>query len=76
MSEMPSNDVLLEKIANLSEKVGEGFKGVHNRQDEANHATAKNSKFRVQAQTSLSNFKWLFGTLGIGNIIMFIKVFI
>lgn len=33
----------------------------------------KNNDFRVGSEASLNTFKWLFGFLGIGNIIMFAK---
>jgi len=41
-----SNDVLLEKIANLSEKIEEGFAGIHERQDITNGKVIKNTVFR------------------------------
>jgi len=34
-----------------------------------------NDDFRISSQASLATFKWLFGFLGIGNVIMFIKAF-
>lgn len=33
----------------------------------------KNNEFRVGSMASLNTFKWLFGFLGIGNMIMFAK---
>lgn len=72
----PSNDVLLEKINNLHEKIEEGFKGTHARLDLTNGNVKRNTEFRLRFQGSLSTFKWLFGALGIGNIIMFVKILI
>lgn len=43
---------------------------------ELNHLTSseeKNNDFRVSSIASLNTFKWLFGFLGLGNIIMFAK---
>jgi len=34
-------ELLLEKIVNLTDKTEAGFKGIHRRQDEANHRTTK-----------------------------------
>lgn len=36
--------------------------------------TVDTEKFRNQAEGSLITFKWLFGFLGVGNVIMFLKV--
>lgn len=72
---MSSNEVLLEKINNLSEKVDEGFKGVNNRLDTTNGKVLRNTDWRI-AQEAVSkkrtkdwdNFKWLFGFVGIGTL--------
>lgn len=37
-------------------------------------SSEENTVFRVGAEANLSAFKWLFGFLGIGNVIMFAKV--
>jgi len=71
-----SNDVLLEKIENLSEKVVDGFAGVHERQDTTNGKVIKNTEHRIKLESNLATFKWLFGALGIGNIVIFLKTFI
>jgi hypothetical protein len=70
----PSNDVLLEKIENLSEKIERGFQGVHERQDKTNGNVIRNTEHRLKVESNLSTFKWLFGFLGVGNIILFLKV--
>ncbi len=78
----PSNDVLLEKINNLHVIVEKGFQGTHKRQDEANHATAKNTVYRIassaeekQKARDWGNLKWVLGFIGGGTIITVLKVF-
>jgi hypothetical protein len=73
-------DVLVERISNLDTKVTDGFKGVHDRQDKTNgrigtveNRTSGLETFRTQITSSLAIFKWLFGFLGIGNLIMFLN---
>lgn len=34
----------------------------------------ENNIFRIESKASINTFKWLFGFLGIGNIIIFLKV--
>lgn len=69
-----SNDVLLEKIENLSDKIENGFKGVHERQDKTNGNVIRNTEHRLKVESNLATFKWLFGFWGVGNIILFLKV--
>ena len=66
---------MTEQIEKLSTEMCKGFTGVHLRQDTTNGKVSENAKFRVEAQTSLSIFKWLFGALGMGNIALLIKIF-
>ncbi len=70
----PSNEVLLEKISNLTEKIEEGFRGVHERQDKTNGNVIRNTEHRLKVESNLSTFKWLFGFLGVGNAFIFLKV--
>jgi len=69
-----SNDVLLEKIQNIDEKLDRGFKGVHDRQDETNGKVKENTEHRIKFESNLAVFKWLFGTLGLGNVVMIIDM--
>jgi len=76
-----SNDVLLEKIANLSKKIEEGFAGVHERQDITNGKVIKNTVFRERVETLeversrfQENIKWVLGFIGFGVIITVLKV--
>lgn len=71
----PSNDVLLEKIANLSEKIEEGFATTHEKQNYTNGNVMKNTEFRIKTQSSIDTFKWIAGFLGLGNIVMLISFF-
>lgn len=69
-----SNETLQNMIENLTEKVESGFRGVHERQDYTNGKVSANTEFRIKTEASINTFKWLFGFLGIGNIIIFLKV--
>jgi len=73
---MINNDVLLEKIENLDEKVVMGFAGVNDHLKTLNGQTSKNSEFRLKTQGSISTIKYLVAVLGVGNIILMFKVFI
>ena len=55
-----SEEVLLEKIQNLSDKVVDGFKGVHDRQDKTNGRIDKSEK-RINVIE-----KWMYGLVGGG----------
>ena len=72
----PTNSELTRQIKEIKDLMKIGFDGIHSRQDITNGKVSNNSKFRVQAETSLSIFKWLFGALGIGNIALLVKLFI
>lgn len=70
----PTNSELTRNIKEIKDLMKIGFDGIHSRQDITNGKVSNNSKFRVQAETTISIFKWLFGALGIGNIVLLIKV--
>ncbi len=58
-----SEEVLLEKIENLSRNVDEGFKGVHLRQDTTNGRITKGEdRIRVLE-------KWMYVLIGAGSIL-------
>jgi len=76
MAKNPTNGELHIMLSNLDAKISEGFTGIHSRQDTTNGKVVKNEQFRIQAQTSLSILKWLFGFLGIGNLALIVKLFI
>lgn len=72
----PSNEVLLEKILNLAEKIDEGFKGVHDRQDITNGKVLKNTAYRekmeiLETEKSIfrNNTKWVLGFIGMGTLV-------
>lgn len=78
-----SIEVIAERLKNLDDNVKEGFNGVHARQDKTNgrierveNRTVNLETFQTQVSTSLSIFKWLFGFLGVGNLIMFLNTLI
>lgn len=76
-----SNDVLLEKIENLSEKIERGFEGVHARQDITNGKVIKNTAFREEMQTLdkerarfWTNARWVLGFIGFGTLLLVVKI--
>ena len=76
MTKAPSNETLSNKIDNLTKLVEDGFTGVHARQDTTNGKVIKDTEHRIKLESNLATFKWLFGALGIGNIVIFLKTFI
>lgn len=44
----PTLAVIAERIENLCQKVEDGFKGVHDRQDKTNGKVAKNTEWRLR----------------------------
>jgi len=72
----PTNAVIIERLTNLDKNVTEGFKGVHARQDLANHSIAKNTEYRQRSTGSITAIKFIIGFLGIGNLILLVKTFI
>jgi len=56
----PTTRELEVKLDNLTEKVEDGFKGVHERQDRLNGEVNRNSKHRIRQEM---NNKWLFGII-------------
>lgn len=87
MTETPNNSELTRQIARLNTEMTAGFKSIEASTKEGfgqtnahlkelNGKVAENAKFRVQAQTTLAIFKWIFGALGISNIALIIKIFL
>lgn len=79
--EEPTNSELNRQIQALATLVKEGFDGVHRRQDVTNgrigkveDRVTKTEISIIKYDTSLSIFKWLFGALGLGNIVMIGKI--
>lgn len=58
----PSNDVLANMIENLTQKVEEGFKVMHEKQDKTNGNVKCNTEFRI---TQLTHNKWMYGLFAI-----------
>lgn len=75
MTEKYTNNELKIMFENICEKIDEGFKGVHERQDKTNGNVIKNTEFRLKTIGSLMTLKFLVGVLGIGNIVLIIKTF-
>lgn len=59
----------------LEQQIKEGFKGVHDRQDQTNGNVIKNTEFRQKATGTIETIKWLLGFVGIGTIITLIRLF-
>lgn len=78
----PTNEVLLEKIENLTEKIDKGFDGVHTRQDKTNGKVIANTEWRIQQEAlaekrkkDWDNLKLILGLVGAGTLVNVIKVF-
>lgn len=76
MNEQPTQRELLLKLEHLTEKVEEGFAGVHLRQDTTNGKVLKNSEFRQRAEVKLSLMTWIGGVLGTGIIGALITLYV
>lgn len=78
----PTNEVLLEKIENLTEKIERGFEGVHTRQDTTNGKVIANTEWRIRQEAlaekrkkDWDNLKLILGLVGVGTLVNVIKVF-
>ena len=71
-----TNNELAIMLDNISCKVSEGFKGIHERQDRTNGNVARNTDFRLQATGSITALKWVIGVIGFGNLAILIKLFV
>lgn len=76
MSKELTNGELKIMFENLCEKIDDGFRGVHTRQDKTNGNVIKNTEFRLTAVGSILALKYLIGILGVSNIALIIKAFI
>ncbi len=74
--EIPTNGELMRQMKSLGASVENGFREVHRLQREQSDKEEKNTEFRLKTEGSLYTFKWLFGILGIGNLMIFIKLFL
>lgn len=70
----PTNGELARQIQSLVIVVKEGFQGVHERQDTTNGKVVRNDEFRIKAETSIAILKWLFGFVGVGNLVLIVKL--
>lgn len=62
----PTNGELKIMLGNIHDNVKDGFKGVHKRQDTANHGILKNTEFRLKTTGALNVFK----AIGIANFLV------
>jgi hypothetical protein len=63
-------------LTNLTQKVEEGFEGVHCRQDTTNGKVIANTKFRIETEAQFRVWKWLVGFIGISNVALILKILI
>lgn len=68
VEEKYSNNELGIMLKNLCDKVEDGFKGVHERQDRTNGNVLKNTEFRLGATGAIGAIKWILGFVGFGTI--------
>lgn len=81
--EEPTNSELNRQIQAMSTLMKEGFEGIHKRQDITNgrigkveDRVTKTEISIIRYDASLAIFKWLFGALGLGNIVMIGKILV
>lgn len=65
--------LIKESQDEMSKTIKDGFEGIHHRQDTTNGKVLENTAWRQKTTGSIQTFKWLFGFLGIGNLVMFLK---
>lgn len=72
MEDKYSNNELLQITKSIENKVIDGFKGVHDRQDKTNGQVDKNTKFRYESKAQLRVWKWITGFLGLEGVVIII----
>lgn len=70
-----TTEELYRSIKTLDQKVDEGFRGIHSRQDGTNGKVEKNSMFRQRAIGALMVVSFLGVTSFVGLVLMWLKVF-
>ena len=66
MKKQPTNGELAIMLSNISGKIEE----MHNKQDYTNGRVMNNTEYRISTKATIDTFKWLFGFLGVGNIVL------
>ena len=48
---------------------------LHDKADYTNGQVLRNTEYRLKQQGTISTFKWLFGFLGLGNVVLLASLF-
>lgn len=70
-----SNETLTALLKDIRSDMKEGFNGIHERQDTTNGNVKENTAYRLKATGGFTVLKFILSFVGIGNIIILVKLF-